>query len=122
MGQISEVLEEMKDWQTLADKLGIESSKINYITTTCDIATSAPAECQRRMLVRAFCNQQGLVEVENIAENIAKILEVMKKPLLAAKLRRMYPVKSKLTSIILWYLCIGIRGALPYQCVIVLLL
>ena len=90
------MLEEVEDYDSLASRLGIEISQVKALSATCTTVSITPAQCLRRMLVRTYCDLQGLVEIEYIAENIAKVLDALYKPEQASKLRQMYPKKGKL--------------------------
>lgn len=95
LGKMSEVLEEIKDWEELATKLELRTSQRIAISETCS-SSSTPVQCQRRMLLRTYCDMMGLVEVEVVAESIAHALDAIHKPQLAARMKILFHKDGKL--------------------------
>ena len=71
MQKIATVLEDVKNWETLAGLLNINS---HIIKTNCAPSTEL-AQCYRRMLVETYCDQQSSDDPRVVAIKLADKLE-----------------------------------------------
>ena len=97
---MSEVLEEVKDWETLASTLELKTSQQYSISGTCSNHPT-PVQCQRRMLVRTYCDMMGLVDAPFVAESIAQALISINKPEVAETMRQLYHHKGNCLYILI---------------------
>lgn len=82
---ISEVLEEVEDWEALAGWLDINSNMILQ-----DCASPAIARCYRRKLVKIYIDRLTYDDKCVVASNIASALEKMKMMRQARILQQLY--------------------------------
>ena len=85
MGQIVQVLEELDDWEALADRLDIKRAAIN------NIRRCTGKGCSFRELVITFCDSMGRIPVEAVVANISEALRWLDKVVQADKLDRLFP-------------------------------
>lgn len=85
LNKIVNVLQEVKDWEVLANQLNFTLGNINEINSDC----FRGASCCRMELVIRYCNAQGL-QPEEIAENIAAALEEIGYKSQASRLRKLF--------------------------------
>ena len=90
MSAITDALAQV-DWKDLADRLNVDSGRIEDIATEC----SNSAKCCRRRLVQAYCDSQ-VAEIEVIVENIARALDKMEKKRQADSLREKFHIAGNL--------------------------
>ena len=72
--RIATVLEGVEDWEKLANGLDIGRATINNIKEKC-IHSTTVAECQRRELVEACCNNLSSGDPHRVALDIVQILD-----------------------------------------------
>lgn len=70
--EIAAVLEELEDWEALADQLGIARATMTNIRMTC--ATFGRAQCHQRLLVKTYCDMHADGDPHKTATDIANIL------------------------------------------------
>ena len=70
---ISEVLSDVNDWVGLAGSLDLANSRIE--TECAHESSGARHECYRRSLVRRYCDKWPSGSPEEVAEQIAQVLE-----------------------------------------------
>ena len=87
MQMIATVLEEVSDWKSLADWLGINS---DTITTNCVPSLINLGQCYRRELVKTYCDRLPSGDSYAVAKHMASVLEThMKKRRQAQTLRNL---------------------------------
>ena len=72
MQKIAVVLEDVRNWETLAGLLNINS---HIIKTNCAPSTDEWAQCYRRKLVETYCEQQSSGDPRVVAIKLADKLE-----------------------------------------------
>ena len=85
VGKIVAVLEEVEDWEELAEGLNINTIRIR---TNCGTRTDL-AHCYRKQLVRTYCDKLPSGDPNKVVKDFTLILDEMGKKRQAKKLREL---------------------------------